>query len=234
MPSSAKSTATAKPGVKRSRSVDSGRETNTKSKQAKLSQTAHTTQLSGATRNMRFMQRGKTSNMVTSRHSYPPQESKISVVTETAEEEVATKTSDANENSDRSIDRPKELIEECDDDNKNDISTSPKINNFTVKWEKATPLDMYGQNACIFIGRRSYNGFNSTTALNLHMQQQHLEYEEKLNHRRSSTNSKSDRRRYQELSKQVQKDEKQALPRGDRISKSKKKSLDEILKSVGS
>ena len=242
-----KSNTSVKHGVKRSRSVDVvGRGADDpKSKQIKVSPSTHTAQLSGATRNMRFMQRGKTANSVTTRHSYSPKSSTISTEL-TTKEEVTNKTSDgdvnARQQSDHTIDDSMEIhgVE-----TKKDISIKPKssISNNNIEWEKATPLDMFGHDTCIVLGRRSYNGFNSITASNLYMQQQHLEYEEKLKQRRTSTRGgtkqisstgKSDQQRYKELSKQVQKEKKPTLvsKNGGKVSNKNMRNLDEILKSV--
>ena len=239
--SSAKSNATTKPGVKRSRSINGDNDATEKNtKNTKLSTATHTTQLSGATKNMRFMQRGKSANNMTSRHSYPPHQNKIIATTETEEVELASKTLDGNDDSSPCFHRPNEEVVVSGDGIRESMSALPKVNNFTVKWERATPLDMYGENACILLGRRSYNGFNSTTASNLHMQQQHLDYEEKMKRRRNTNrdgtskdmNSIDDRRRYKELSKQVQNDEREAT--GGKMSKKKKRTLDDILKLVDS
>jgi M-phase phosphoprotein 6 len=231
---SAKGNTTAKSGVKRPRSNNTGNDADTKAKLAKLSPATHTTQLSGATRNMRFMQRGKITNSTTSRHSYPPHQHKSSAIiaTETDKVEFTNKTSAGNDNSIRSTDLSNETVDASGDGMRENVSVLPNVSSVAVNWERATPLDMFGENACILLGRRSYNGFNATTASNLHMQQQHLEYEEKLKQRRNTTNSATDRRIYRELSKKVQNDEKQAFTNGGKLSKKKKRTLDDILKLV--
>jgi hypothetical protein len=214
------------------------------------SSSTHTAQLSGATRNMRFMQRGKTTNSRTSRHSFPPHnQSKTSTTTEDEKFGSAQKATDENRNSSRSVSTLNEASTISGDSTGENRSLLPEnvnrcttSSNSSVTWEKATPLDMYGKNTCILLGRRSYNGFNAITASNLHMQQQHWEYEEKLQHRRKSTRdsiskdmnfTSSDHQRYVELSKKVKQDEKRTLPRRDKISNSKKRRID-ILKLVES
>jgi hypothetical protein len=243
---SAKSNANAKHGVKRSRSVDVVRGADDpKSKQLKLTPSTHTAQLSGATRNMRFMQRGKTANIVTSRHSYPPKPSMVSSTTETAtKEETISKIVDGDVYERQSDHLVNDSMEANTNGSTNDLSNGPKVNISSIKWEKATPLDMFGPTTCIFVGRRSYNGFNSITASNLYMQQQHLEYEEKLKRRSTptrggvtkhiSSTGKSDQQRYKELSKQVQKETKLTLlsKNGGKVANKKVRNLDKILKSV--
>ena len=227
--SSTNKNAGAKHGMKRSRNVDGVNDDEPKSKEAKSSPSTRTAQLSGTTRNMRFMQRGKTTTSNTSlRHSFPPPKSEISAATETTT--IKTSEDDAKT---RQPDQPVDNAMKV-----SDMSMPEKANSSNIKWEKATPLDMFGRNICVVIGRRSFNGFNPITASNLHMQQQHLQYEEKLKHRRTTTRDgttkhislSSDGQRYKELSKLVQKDERRNTH--GKLANRKKKTLDDILKSV--
>ncbi len=240
--SSAKSTT--KTGTKRTRTVDDSNDADPKSKEAKLTPSTHTAQLSGATRNMRFMQRGNhTSGMPSSRHSYPPTLSKLSSAPKMMNEIITNQTTEGNTTATLSVVPLNDSMEANGDGNINDTTATTKVDSCTIKWGKATPLDMFGQNVCILMGRRSYNGFNAITASNLHMQRQHLDYEEKLQRRPTGTTrggthqndrSTRDQQRYQELSKQVQNEEKRSLNTKGKLSKKKKKTLDDILKLVDS
>ena len=240
--SSVKGAATAKTGTKRTRTVGDSNDADPKSKEAKLTPSTHTAQLSGATRNMRFMQRGnRTSGVPSSRHSYPPTLSILSSAPKMTNETITNQTTDGDNTATLSVVPLKDSMEANRDGNRNDTTATPKVDSCAIEWGNATPLDMFGQNVCILIGRRSYNGFNSITASNLHMQRQHLDYEEKLQHRWTGTTrsgtpqnnrSSKDQQRYQELSKQVQNEEKRSLNTKGKQSKKKKKTLDDILKLV--
>ena len=243
---SAKSNTVAKHGAKRSRSADAvrGAADDPKSKQSKISPSTHTAQLSGATRNMRFMQRGKTANIVSSRHSYSPKSEAMSSATEKTKGEITNKNFEDAVTKRQSEHSLSESTLANGDGRSNDISLQLKLNISSIKWEKASPLDMFGPTTCILLGRRSYNGFNSMTASNLYMQQQHLEYEEKLKHRRApnrdgttkhiSSTGKSNQQRYKELSKQAQKEMKPKLlsKNGGKVSNKNGSILDKILKSI--
>jgi hypothetical protein len=235
---STNNSASIKGRTKPARSVDRGSAaaTNASSSTTSLSSSARTTQLSGVTRNMRFMQRGKNNNINNNkaRHSFPQTKQKIKM-DETTESNVAANTfTGAIEISTHSENIASQKMElTLKHDNNNDKATIKT----DIKWEKATPLDMYGQNQWLVLGRRSFNGFNPITASNWFTQQQYLDREDQ---RIKGTGiTQNERRRYKELTKLVQNEDRNELSnkRGKKdgkssISNQKKRGLDDILKLV--
>lgn len=125
------------------------------------------TQLSGATRNMRFMQRGNT--------AHNNNKSK-------AEGEYEGNRNGSNDQF------AKHFQERQRDPNMNDPDkgaiTSEAHHQQTNKKRHdvvkvATPLDMYGREQCLVLGRRSFGGFNPVTAENWYAQTQHHRHDEK-------------------------------------------------------
>jgi hypothetical protein len=270
MLSSKKSQARSKTAGKRSRSVDRVTSSSTIADSTptpapvsskSTSPSAHTTQLSGATRNMRFMQRGMSATTVNhkvmSRHSFPrhsfPQHSTstgtMSTNSEPTKEATINSNSDVSGSSNRSDHPTSTGTHQSMEVNCERIVSCEATHTTTIKWETASPIDIYGHHECLLIGRRSYNGFNTVTASNFYMQQQHVEYEEIVKRRsKDKTNKNLEQRssRYEELSEQVRDEDNESsiLSRGQKsgskkkstnsISNQKKKHLDDILKLVDS
>jgi M-phase phosphoprotein 6 len=187
------------------------------------SPSARTARLSGVTRNMRFMQRSSNNGKVNdlrSRHSFP-QRSKgpASATVESVVPSVDPETQDTY------------ITSDMQENKATHVTLSNKIS--VTQWETATPLDMYGRDQCMVLGRRSFGGFNPITAANWYTQQQHLDHEEKQNHGNDFSND--ERRRYKDLAKRARSDDAESAKRVKRrfgkngISNQTKRGLDDVL-----
>lgn len=122
-------------------------------------------QLSGATRNMRFMQRNNS-------HS-PKQQAahekggrvrvaQITVAAAALEDTNETAAGISAAGSADSVASPSGRAQQ----------SPPPPDGLPVVVERATPLDMYGPDQCAVLGRRSFGGFNPAVAENWHAQRQ--------------------------------------------------------------
>jgi M-phase phosphoprotein 6 len=233
MPSKSNVRSSSGVGAKRPRSADRERRSlPAKSRPAPASPPAHMTQLSGATRNMRFMQRSNSNNSssnnndLRTRHSLP---SRMGTATSTlAVDSIQVDSTKLNDVKSLSTQENGSMTHPIN------VEERPVV---ATRLETATSLDMYGRNQCLVLGRRSFGGCNPITAANWYAQQQFLDHEEKQKHqgRNLKMASPDDRRRYLELAREARNDDSASSRQGKKhsgkqgISNSKKRGLDEVL-----
>ena len=147
-----------KPGAPRPEDGRNGGENRDKNQAQSISTTSSSTpskKLSGATRNMRFMQRavrGKEKTPPSSKDSRksPHQPSPSCIPHRT--------TLARNEDGDDDVAADDDVLMDAEDEGRNSLATS---------------VEMYGIEQSIALGRRSFGGFNAVTAENWFRQQQH-------------------------------------------------------------
>jgi M-phase phosphoprotein 6 len=219
-------------GNKRPRSSESERRSlPADSRQVAASPSSHTAQLSGATRNMRFMQRNNNRNSsntndLRTRHSMPSRMGADS----------STMSLDPMNVDSTKLNERKSLIAEDKESmmHPNAVLKRPVV---LPRLETATPLDMYGRNQCLVLGRRSFGGCNPITAANWYSQQQFLDHEEKQKHpgKNAKMASPEERRRYLDLAREARNDDTASSRQGNKrggkqgISNNKKRGLDDVL-----
>jgi hypothetical protein len=133
-------------GTKRARSVEAA--------------PTRTAQLSGATRNMRFMQRHHSQSPQPAQHA-PRQRAQRSSQNLSENRDCMELSS----NHDHNVGHTPLAASDSPDES---FSTGVLV-------ERASSLDMYGRDQCLLLGRRSFGGFNPITSENLYSQQATLD-----------------------------------------------------------